>query len=124
MRLLELAATAANGGNRQERAVVHLQAALAEVDRRGDVDPEREASLLIELWSSAWEAYDFDVATPAIHRAAALMDRLPTQARLIVSTVLGNDRWWDGRLRESARLLEEAVTMAETTETPPTGARR
>ena len=112
--LLELAATAATGSNRPDRAVAHLQAAIAELVRSGNTEPQREAGLQLELWSTAWEAADLPAASAAVERAYALGRDGPVDLRIAVTMALGNARWWNGQLREAARTLQEAITLAET----------
>ena len=113
--LLALAGRMASAVNRPEQAMTLAQQALAELAEPDDPDDrDRLIALLADLELSAWHARAYGVSGQAAERAYELGSASgPTRRKAYVTRMLGTARWWEGRLLESARLLEEALAIAE-----------
>ena len=113
--LLALAGRMASAANRPEQAMALTQQALAELaEPDGPDDRDRLVALLADLEMSAWAARAYGVSAQAAERAYELGSASEsTRLKAYVARMLGVARWWDGRLLESARLLEEALAIAE-----------
>ncbi|MCJ7709854.1 MAG: hypothetical protein MUQ32_03405, partial [Chloroflexi bacterium] len=109
--LLAFAARMAGNTGRPERAVAIGKAALQEVDPGGD--PARAASLLVDLWSAAWEAWDEDVMGTTVERMAGLLDALPpTRLKAHVLYLVGYHHSYRSLLSASVPPLEGALAIA------------
>ncbi len=109
--LLVFAARMAGNTGRPERAVAIGKEALQGVDPGGD--PERAASLLTDLWSAAWEAWDEDVMGTTVERMAGLLDVLPpTRLKAHVLYLVGYHHSYRSLLGASVPPFEEALTIA------------
>jgi len=109
--LLAFAARMAGNTGRPERAVAIGKEALQEVDLGGD--PTRAASLLTDLWSAAWEAWDEDVMGTTVERLAGLLDALPpTRLKAHVLYLVGYHRSYQSLLSASVAPFEEALEIA------------
>ncbi|MBF8290394.1 MAG: transcriptional regulator, LuxR family [Chloroflexi bacterium] len=110
--LLALAGQMASAANRPEQATALTQDALAEFDDAGG--RERRASVLADLQWYAWESRAFEVSVAAAERAFELGGSgAPTRLKSQVTRILGAQRLGTGRLHESARLLETAMSVAD-----------
>jgi DNA-binding NarL/FixJ family response regulator len=110
--LLALAGRMASAANRPEQAMARTQEALAELEEGGD--QKLQAELLVDLQWYAWESRAFDASVAAAERAYDLgVSGEPTEIKAQVTMTLGSQRWWQGRLYESVRLLEEAMAITE-----------
>lgn len=109
--LLRTGAIAANAG-RPERAVALGQEAIRELEAADDRD--RIVAALADVARYGWEAGDFAGSSSAAERAYALIANGGTSSLSVsVLSVLGYVRFFEGRPKESARLLEQAM-MAST----------
>jgi DNA-binding CsgD family transcriptional regulator len=109
--LLALAARMAGNGAQPAKAVRLGQEALRELGVAAD--PGRAASVLVDLWSAAWEAEDDTVAQSSADQLAGLVDRLPA-ARLKALALLlcGFQSWSRGQNRASVTWHEQALEVA------------
>lgn len=109
--LLAFAARMAGNTGRPHRAVSLGQEALREIGPFED--GERTASLLTDLWSAAWEAWDEDVMGTTVERMAGLLDALPpTRLKAHVLYLVGYHHSYRSLPRASLAPFEEALAIA------------
>ncbi len=110
--LLALAGQMASAANRPKQAMSLTQEALTELE--ASIDRDRQVALLADLWFYAWESRAFDVSAAVAERAYELgAAGEPTRLKAQVMINLGSQHWWEDRLHQSVRLLEEAMAIAE-----------
>jgi DNA-binding CsgD family transcriptional regulator len=110
--LLLVAGRMASAANRPEQAMALTQEALAELGEDGHQD--KRAAVLADLQWYAWEARAFDLSMASAEGAYELVSSgEPSGLKAQITTILGAQRWWDGRLHESTQLLEEAMAISE-----------
>jgi len=109
--LLAFAARMAGNTGRPGRAVAIGQEAIRELGP--SVDPEREASLLADLWTAAFEAWDRDVMDATAERMAGILDRLaPSRLKALLLNLYGYWQGFVGRSRAAVAAHEEALAIA------------
>ncbi len=110
--LLAKTARFASATGHSDRALEMALDALDELDPGRDRD--RRVDLLVDTFWFASEATRLELATSAAEEAYAIVrDAPPSRAKAVAIVTLGADRWFQGRIAESAGLNEEAMAVAD-----------
>ena len=109
--LLAFAARMAGNTGRPDRAVSLGQEALREMG--SSADAERTASLLADLWTAAFEAWDRDVTAATAERMADILAGLPAaRLKALLLNLNGYDQGFRSRIRVAVAAHEEALAIA------------
>ena len=110
--LLAETARFASATGHSDRALEMALDALEELDPAG-IAIAASTSSSDTFWF-AWEATRLEQATSAAEEAYALVrDAPPSRTKAVAILTLGADRWFQGRIAESASLKEEAMAVAD-----------